>query len=162
MPIYRRNVKNEVYIASNALYDVTINNINKGETKMEIIINILVSLFLSLSPQVSEAPQVSHEVGIEMEIGVDGCPIEEPCWDYEAEEVSDIYAAFGYNAVEEAQTILHNLEVPPSSSQDIIAYEYVASFDGGTPEFDQTHFTIASSTHEGVEHVFKAVTYWTA
>lgn len=126
---------------------------------MELLLSILASLIIALSPQVSEAPQ-NVEVGIEL--GVDGCPIEEPCFDYETESISEMYEAFGFNVEEEATTILQSLEVPSSDRQNPIAYEYVATFDGGTPEFDSTYFTIDSPTHEGVEHVFQAVTYWTA
>lgn len=126
---------------------------------MELIINLLVALIVTFTPQTSEAPQ-NAEFGIEM--GVDGCPIEEPCWDYEAEEISEMYEAFGYNVEEEAQSLIDNLSVTPSDREDPLAYEYVATFGGGTPEFDETYFTLASPTHEGVEHVIHVVTHWKA
>jgi hypothetical protein len=122
---------------------------------MELIINLLASLIILLSPQVSEAPSNFVEVGIEL--GADGCPIEEPCWDYEAEDISEMYEAFGYNVEEEALTILENLPVTHLDPHSTVLYEYVASYNGGTPEFDPGFFTVASSTHPGVEHVFQAI-----
>lgn len=121
---------------------------------MELIINILASLLVFLSPQASSIEPLTHtEIGVEVEytddfgdIGVDDKGV----------------STFGFNVVEEATNIIQHLEVPPSKRQNPTAYEYVASYKGGTPDFDETFFTITSPTDPTVEHVFQAVTHWTA
>ena len=124
---------------------------------MELLLSILASLIIALSPQASDIePLTSTEIGIEVEYTDD-------FGDVGAEEVEDNgVEAFGFNVVEEAQNIIDNLSVTPSDREDPFAYEYVATFDGGTPEFDSTHFTIESPTHPGVEHVIHVVNHWKA
>jgi hypothetical protein len=120
---------------------------------MDLLLSILASLVIVLSPQVSEAPQ-NVEVGIEL--GVDGCPIEEPCFEYEEESISDQYEIFGFAVVEDAWATFESLSIPTSSSQTPIQWEYAASYEGELQTYPETYVTLTSLTHPNVKHVFQA------
>jgi len=130
---------------------------------MNLLLSILASIVIALSPQTTEAPQTNIDSSTSIELGADGCPIEEPCWDYEAENVSDMYEAFGFNTEEEAMDIVSKLPVPSSEVENPMTYVYSGSVIGGTQDdLDPTYFTIESPSHPGVLHIIHVEQAWNA
>jgi hypothetical protein len=130
---------------------------------MNLLLSIIASIVITFAPQTTEAPQTSIDSSTSIELGADGCPIEEPCWDYEAENVSDMYEAFGFNTEEEAMDIVSKLPKLSSDRENPMMYEYSGSVVGGTQDdLDPTYFTIESPTHEGVLHIIHVEQAWNA
>lgn len=113
------------------------------------------SAFLGVNAPITEAPPTSESVT--------ECLSHMPCFDAHLEEqweeISEEDEGETFSVIEEdAWDSIGELHLPPLTSQSDSTDEYVGSFSGSVPEFDETHFKVPSLQFPNTWHVFKVVT----
>lgn len=114
------------------------------------------SAFMGVNAPIDEAPPASESVT--------ECLSHMPCFDAHLEERWEETSegedeGETFSVIEEdAWDSYGELNLPPLSSQSDSTDEYVGSFSGSVPQFDETHWKVPSLQFPNTWHVFKVVT----
>lgn len=85
-------------------------------------------------------------------LGEDGCPIEEPCFGYEAEDESIA------NAMEaQAWATFDSYNLTPLNASHTLQVEYVGWTDSSAPEASGAYWSIVDPNNHDVVYIFQSV-----
>lgn len=119
------------------------------KTKTKWLASLVLASSLSGCSSIGHTPPSSFQIppSLSIELGSDGCPIEEPCYGYEAErdaEEARAWAAFDSYAFEPV-----DLPMP-------IQQTYVGMYVEGVTELTQAQWTLTDPEFHEVVYVFQS------
>ena len=121
------------------------------KTKAKVIASLTMALTLSSCSSIGHTPPSSFQIppALSIELGSDGCPIEEPCWDYPAED--EALEALAWATFDSYDFVPQDLPYP---IQQVFIDEAAV---GDTEDLEADYFTLPHPYIHDVVFIFQSV-----